>query len=162
MEPISAQSSKVILLLRDDIDTDQIVPARFLKRIGRSDFADTLFADLRTDQEGRPYPDFVLNDPAVQDRRFLLTGINFGCGSSREHAVWALLGWGIRAVISPGFADIFRTNALKNGLLPVTLTDADHSLLVEHCVENPELELTVDLQEQNRGCRNARSSALRD
>ena len=113
--------SGVAVLNRDDIDTDQIIPARFLKTTGRAGLGVHVFEDWRYDADGRPRPDFVLNQPESAGAHILLAGRNFGCGSSREHAVWALLDFGIRVVIAEGFADIFRKNSLRNGLLPISV-----------------------------------------
>ena len=113
----------------DNVDTDQIIPARFLVTTSRDGLGKGLFADWRFDAEGSPKPDFVLNRPEAQGARVLVAGRNFGCGSSREHAVWALQACGFEAVVSTAFADIFRANALKNGLLPVQLDEATHAAL---------------------------------
>ena len=118
-EPFSSVTSPVVPLPRADVDTDQIIPARFLKTVNRAGLGDQLFNDWRYLADGSPNPDFVINRPEMAGRSVLLAGDNFGCGSSREHAPWALRAWGIRAVISSSFADIFRNNALKNGLLPI-------------------------------------------
>jgi 3-isopropylmalate/(R)-2-methylmalate dehydratase small subunit len=123
-EPFRSLTSRVVPLLRDDVDTDQIVPARFLKGTSREGLGGALFADWRYDAAGAPVPEFALNRPEAQGAQVLLAGRNFGCGSSREHAVWALAGFGFRAVVAPSFADIFRANALQNGLLPVALDAA--------------------------------------
>jgi 3-isopropylmalate/(R)-2-methylmalate dehydratase small subunit len=147
-EPFKRVVSAVVPLPRNDVDTDQIIPARFLKTINRAGLADQLFADWRYDASGAPRPDFVLNRPEMAGRQILLSGDNFGCGSSREHAPWALTAWGIRAVISSSFADIFRSNSLKNGLLPVEVEreQLDH---IGRIVEaDPEAQLTVDLEAQ--------------
>jgi 3-isopropylmalate/(R)-2-methylmalate dehydratase small subunit len=144
MEPIKRFTSTTVSLPIDDVDTDQVIPARFLKGTARSGWGDHLFADRRYDAEGRPRPEFPLNRPEAQGARLLVAGRNFGCGSSREHAVWALQGFGFQAVIAPSFADIFRGNALKNGLLPVAVDDAFHSRLVAA----PGSEVTVDLEAQ--------------
>ena len=114
-----AVTSPVVPFPRNDIDTDQIIPARFLKTVNRAGLGDQLFFDWRYLADGSPNPEFVLNRPEMAGRNVLLAGDNFGCGSSREHAPWALMAWGIRAVVSSSFADIFRNNALKNGLLPI-------------------------------------------
>jgi 3-isopropylmalate/(R)-2-methylmalate dehydratase small subunit len=135
-------ASPAIVLLRDNIDTDQIIPARFLKVTDRGGLGRSLFADWRTDAG------FPLNVPFETAPRILVTGHNFGCGSSREHAVWALMDFGFRAVISTGFADIFRQNALKNGLLPIVLTPADHSNVLTAIEAAPSLICTVDLSGQ--------------
>jgi 3-isopropylmalate/(R)-2-methylmalate dehydratase small subunit len=140
--------SRVIPLLISDIDTDQIIPARFLKATDKSGMGDHLFADWRYNHDGSPNPTFVLNKPQLWSSKILLVGDNFGCGSSREHAAWALKGFGIRAVISTSFADIFRANALKNGLLPVTVDAETYKRLCAMLEEDPEIELTVDLETQ--------------
>jgi 3-isopropylmalate/(R)-2-methylmalate dehydratase small subunit len=132
----------------DDIDTDQIIPARFLKTIDKSGLASNLFADWRYLPDGSPNPDFVLNRPEGQGAQVLLAGRNFGCGSSREHAPWALTGSGFRAVISTAIADIFYNNALKNGLLPVVVDEASHHKMVETFSADPLAELVIDLEEQ--------------
>jgi len=140
--------SRVVPLPMNNIDTDQIIPARYLKVTDKSGLGGGLFADWRFDADGNPRPDFVLNNPQYQGAAILLAGDNFGCGSSREHAPWALVGYGFRAVISTSFADIFRTNALKNGLLPVVLDPAAHHRLVTETGEDPSIELVIDLVEQ--------------
>jgi 3-isopropylmalate/(R)-2-methylmalate dehydratase small subunit len=128
------------------VDTDQIIPARFLTATGRQGFGRHLFADWRYLPDGSPQPSFVLNQPQAQGAKILLVGRNFGCGSSREHAVWALMGWGFRAVIALSFADIFRANSLKNGLLPVELAPPVHSQLAALATENPQALVEIDLQ----------------
>jgi 3-isopropylmalate/(R)-2-methylmalate dehydratase small subunit len=141
VEPIKQLRSRSVVLPNEDVDTDQIIPARFLTTTTKDGLGRNLFADWRYDRAGSPNPDFVLNRPEAQGAAILVAGRNFGCGSSREHAPWALHDFGFRAVISTEIADIFRNNALKNGLLPV-IVDADtHAWLVEH----PGTELTVDL-----------------
>lgn len=140
--------SHVVPLPVDNIDTDQIIPARFLKATDKNDMGDNLFADWRYNSDGSLKPDFVLNKKESQGAQILLAGDNFGCGSSREHAPWALTGFGFRAVISTSFADIFRTNALKNGLLPIIVDEANHRMLFDLIVEVPTAELTVDLVSQ--------------
>lgn len=148
-EPFGSITSAVIPLLRDDIDTDQIIPARYLKGTQRDGLGEGLFRDWRVDRAGvLRDPPFVLDRPGMAGRGILLTGHNFGCGSSREHAPWALLDGGIRVVLSTGFADIFRNNALKNGLLPVTLSAADHERLRELVATEPDAAVTVDLSAQ--------------
>jgi 3-isopropylmalate/(R)-2-methylmalate dehydratase small subunit len=122
-------TSRSVALLRDDVDTDQIVPARFLKITTREGLGNALFADWRFDAGGQPRADFVLNRPEAEGARILLAGRNFGCGSSREHAVWALAAFGFQAVIALSFADIFQGNALQNGLLPVALAAEPHARL---------------------------------
>jgi len=148
MEPFSILRSTAILLPYNDIDTDQIIPARYLKVTDKAGLADGLFFGWRYRPDGSPDPDFPLNQPDLRGSRILVSGINFGCGSSREHAPWALVGWGFRAVISTSFADIFRSNALKNGLLPVAVEPKFHQCLVEHLKASPKCSLTVNLEEQ--------------
>ena len=148
MEPLRTLTARLVALPNDNIDTDQIIPARFLKAIDKAGMGDHLFADWRYDEAGNPRPDFVLNQPRAQGAQILLAGDNFGCGSSREHAVWALTGFGFRAVISTSFADIFRNNALKNGLLPIVVDPATHRDLFGLVSEIPEVELTVDVAAQ--------------
>jgi len=147
-EPFETFTSRVIPMPQENIDTDQVVPARFLKMTDRWGLSEALFADWRFDDQGEPYPDFVLNRPEMQRRRILLAGHNFGTGSSREHAPWALEAWGIRVILSTGFADIFRTNALKNGLLPINVEPERHRQLFEMLAQDPNIELTVDLEAQ--------------
>jgi 3-isopropylmalate/(R)-2-methylmalate dehydratase small subunit len=147
-EPFESFTSKVIPLPVDNVDTDQIIPARFLKTTERSGLADALFHDWRYLPDGSPNPGFILNRPEMQGRRILLAGDNFGSGSSREHAPWALVAWGLRAILSTSFADIFRNNALKNGLLPIAVEAEQHRQLFEMLDADPELELTVDLPAQ--------------
>ena len=144
MEPITTFTSRTVVWAADDVDTDQVIPARFLKGTARSGWGEHLFADRRYDAEGRPRPEFPLNRPEAKGARVLVAGCNFGCGSSREHAVWALQGFGFQAVVAPSFADIFRGNALKNGLLPVVVDDAVYSRLVSA----PGSAVTVDLEAQ--------------
>jgi 3-isopropylmalate/(R)-2-methylmalate dehydratase small subunit len=146
--PFQAFRSAVLPLLRDDVDTDQIIPARFLKAVDRDGMGAGLFADWRYDRLGAPRPEFVLNDPSMEGRRILLAGANFGCGSSREHAAWALAAWGIRAVIAPSFADIFRANALKNGLLPIALDPRALTAVQQAVAAGPGTELGVDLEDR--------------
>lgn len=148
MEPFTTLTARVVALPKDHIDTDQIIPARFLKTISKTGLGNNLFADWRYDSEGRPNPGFALNQPENQGARILLAGDNFGCGSSREHAPWALADYGFRAVISTSFADIFRNNALKNGLLPLIVDDDTHEQLVSLAQEEPQMELTIDLETQ--------------
>ena len=133
-------TSRVVPLLRDHIDTDQIIPARFLKVTDKAGLGEALFADWRQD------PNFVLNLPEHRDASCLLVKENFGCGSSREHAPWALIAGGFRVVVARSFADIFKNNALKNGLLPVALNAEDHAAVVATVEASPQVEITVDLQ----------------
>ena len=148
-EPYASFSSRVIPLPAENVDTDQIVPARYLKVTDKAGLADALFRDWRFNEDGSlREPRFVLDQPAMAGRRILLAGDNFGAGSSREHAPWALTAWGIRAILSTSFADIFRNNALKNGLLPIVVEADEHSHLFELVEANPATELTVDLEAQ--------------
>jgi 3-isopropylmalate/(R)-2-methylmalate dehydratase small subunit len=148
MQSFNILTSRVVTLPVNDIDTDQIIPARFLKTTSKVGLGQHLFAGWRYDAAGEPRPDFVLNQPEAQGSHILLAGDNFGCGSSREHAPWALLDWGVRAVISTSFADIFRNNALKNGVLPVIVDAATHQQLLSLAAEDPELSLSIDLSAQ--------------
>ena len=142
MEPITVIRSRTVVMPFDDIDTDQIVPARFLTTTTRDGLGEAAFADWRYDAQGAPKPDFVLNDESAQNCQVLVAGKNFGCGSSREHAPWALLDYGFRAVISTEIADIFRSNSLKNGLLPVVVDADTHRWLID----NPGAKVEVDLE----------------
>jgi len=148
MAQFTTLTSRVVVLPVNDIDTDQIIPARFLKATDKKGMGDHLFADWRYNSDGSSKPDFVLNQKESQGAKILLAGDNFGCGSSREHAPWALTGFGFRAVISTSFADIFRNNALKNGLLPIIVDEATHKMLFDLIEEIPKAELTVDLATQ--------------
>ena len=148
MQKINLITSRVLLIPHDNIDTDQIIPARFLKGVHRSGMGAHLFADWRYSADGLPNPDFILNQPKAMLARILLTGDNFGCGSSREHAVWSLLDYGFKAVISTSFADIFRNNALRNGLLPIRIDAFAHQGLVELIRAHPKSELSIDLEHQ--------------
>jgi 3-isopropylmalate/(R)-2-methylmalate dehydratase small subunit len=134
--------SRTVVLAADDVDTDQIIPARFLTTTRRDGFGSALFADWRFDADGRPRAGFALNDPAVRGAAVLVAGRNFGCGSSREHAAWALRDYGFRAVVAGSFADIFRNNALKNGLLPVAVAAPALAWLAAH----PGAEVAIDLE----------------
>ena len=145
MKPFVPFSSPLAQLIVRDIDTDQIIPARFLKTTSRDGLGDELFYDWRYDASGAPLPDFILNTPAGRDAQILLAGDNFGCGSSREHAVWALGQFGLRAVISTSFADIFRQNALKNGFLPIAVSAEAHARL---CALPAHARVGVDLAAQ--------------
>ncbi|MFI5261184.1 MAG: 3-isopropylmalate dehydratase small subunit [Candidatus Limnocylindrales bacterium] len=147
-EPYASFGSRLIPFPAENVDTDQIIPARFLKTTEKSGLAGALFNDWRYASDGAPRPDFVLNRPEMQGRRILLAGDNFGCGSSREHAPWALTAWGIRAILSTSFADIFRNNALKNGLLPIVVEVERHRQLFALLSSQPDLEVRVDLDEQ--------------
>ncbi|MFQ5923592.1 MAG: 3-isopropylmalate dehydratase small subunit [Anaerolineales bacterium] len=148
MEKFNTLTSHLVPLAEKDIDTDQIIPARFLKVTDKEGLGEHLFEDWRKLPDGSPNPEFVLNRPEVQGAKILLAGSNFGCGSSREHAPWALLDWGVRAVISTSYADIFRNNALKNGLLPVTVDAEVYSELLGTVDRDPHAEVTIDLVSQ--------------
>jgi len=148
MAHFTTLTSRIVPLPVNDIDTDQIIPARFLKATDKAGMGGNLFADWRYNADGSPKPDFVLNKPEWAGAQILLAGDNFGCGSSREHAPWALTGFGFRAVISTSFADIFRNNALKNGLLPIIVDQKTHAILFEIAEEAPRAELTVELATQ--------------
>lgn len=149
MQPLTRITSRVVALPVDNVDTDQIIPARFLKTISKEGLGENLFADWRYNQDGSPKLDFPLNQPGAHEAKILLAGDNFGCGSSREHAPWALIDFGFRAIISTSFADIFRNNALKNGLLPVVVDIDTHRQLFEMVAQNPCTILTIDLVEQS-------------
>jgi 3-isopropylmalate/(R)-2-methylmalate dehydratase small subunit len=148
MAQFTTLTSRFVIIRASDIDTDQIIPARFLKATDKNGMGDNLFADWRYHPDGSPKADFVLNKPEAAGCQILLAGDNFGCGSSREHAPWALTGYGFRAVISTSFADIFRNNALKNGLLPIIVDEETHQLLHDLADEAPRAELTIDLASQ--------------
>jgi 3-isopropylmalate/(R)-2-methylmalate dehydratase small subunit len=148
MAQFTTLTSRFVVIPACDIDTDQIIPARFLKATDKNGMGDNLFADWRYHADGSPKSDFILNKPEAHVSQILLAGDNFGCGSSREHAPWALTGYGFRAVISTSFADIFRNNALKNGLLPIIVDEETHKLLLDLADEAPRAELTVDLASQ--------------
>lgn len=149
MAHFTTLTSRVVALPVNDIDTDQIVPARFLKVTDKNGLGEALFSDWRYHADGTPKADFVLNQPGTQGANILLAGDNFGCGSSREHAPWALTAFGFRAVISTSFADIFRNNALKNGLLPIVVDSATHAELLDLAAEAPQAELHIDLATQS-------------
>jgi 3-isopropylmalate/(R)-2-methylmalate dehydratase small subunit len=146
MEPIRIIKSKAIPLDMADIDTDQIIPKQFLKLIQRAGYGKYLFYDWRFDKNGKPKPNFVLNDPKYEGRKILLTRDNFGCGSSREHAVWALVDYGFSSIIAPSFADIFYNNCFKNGILPIRLSDLDVEYLFRIAAEE-EIEINLLTQE---------------
>ena len=141
--------SHLIPLPNADIDTDQIIPARYLKVIDKSGLAEGLFVGWRYFHDGSIDPNFVFNQSEYIDAQILLAGDNFGCGSSREHAPWALAAWGLRAIISTSFADIFRNNALKNGLLPIIVTEEIHQQLFSLTEEDPLMQFEVDLESQS-------------
>jgi 3-isopropylmalate/(R)-2-methylmalate dehydratase small subunit len=148
-EPFSSFTSKVIPLPAENVDTDQIVPARFLKVTDKAGLGEALFRDWRFEADGSlKEPRFVLDEPEMAGRRILIAGDNFGCGSSREHAPWALVAWGVQAVITTSCADIFQGNALKNGLLPIIVDPERLAQLFELVERDPSVELTVDLESQ--------------
>ena len=148
MEPFISLRSNAVPLAQDNIDTDQIIPARFLARPRDDDHGINFFRDLRFDAAGNEIPEFPLNRPTWRDARIILGGRNFACGSSRENAVWALHGWGARAVIAPSFGDIFAINAVKNGVLPIILPAEAVSALIAASIVAPEAEIVIDLPEQ--------------
>ncbi len=145
MDPIKRIRARTVVLPMTNIDTDQIIPARFLTTTTREGLGKRLFADWRYAPDGSPRPDFALNRPEAAGCEILVAGRNFGCGSSREHAPWALLDYGFRAVISTEIADIFRSNSLKNGLLPVVVDEPTSAWLLEH----PGIEVTLDLEQSS-------------
>ena len=145
-QPFRVHTGVVAPLDRANVDTDQIVPKQFLKRVERSGFGQFLFYDWARDADGHANPDFVLNQPAYRGASILVTGRNFGCGSSREHAPWALGDFGFRAIVAPSFADIFQTNCIKNGILPVVLGEADVARLVQQAQSKPGCAATIDLE----------------
>ena len=148
MAQFTTLTSRALAIPVNDIDTDQIIPAQFLKVTDKNGLADALFFNWRYNDDKSPKADFIINKPESQGAKILLAGDNFGCGSSREHAPWALTSWGIRAVISTSFADIFRNNSLKNGLIPIIVDEATHKMLFDLVEEAPRAELTVDLATQ--------------
>ncbi|RIK44392.1 MAG: 3-isopropylmalate dehydratase small subunit [Chloroflexi bacterium] len=148
MEPFQKLTATAVPLRAENVDTDQIIPARFLTAVTKEGMGDGLFASWRYNADGSPKPDFVLNQPEYQGAQVLIAGRNFGSGSSREHAVWALTEYGFKAVITPGFGDIFYNNSLKNGLLPIALPTEAVNLLLDLVEEEPETQITVDLANQ--------------
>ena len=149
MEQVTQFTSSIAVLPIDNIDTDQIIPARFLKTTSKVGLGDQLFYDWRYDANGNPKPDFLINRPEGRAAQILLAGDNFGCGSSREHAPWALTQYGFRAVISTSFADIFRGNSLKNSLLPIVVPHDVHAALFAAVEKDPAATVTVNLAEQS-------------
>jgi len=149
MKTFTAIKSICVPIMRKNIDTDQIIPARYLKAIDKNSVADGLFADWRYNPDGTINKDFILNQPKYKNAQILLVGDNFGCGSSREHAPWAITGWGIRAVISTSFADIFKNNALKNSLLPITVNEDILQSLFDLTKITPSSEITINLESQS-------------
>jgi 3-isopropylmalate/(R)-2-methylmalate dehydratase small subunit len=148
MAQFTTLTSRVMPLPVNDIDTDQIIPAQFLKVTDKNGLADALFYHWRYNDDKSPKAEFVLNKPEYKGAQILLAGDNFGCGSSREHAPWALTSYGFRAVISTSFADIFRNNSLKNGLIPIVVDEQTHKILFDYVEEVPNAEFTVDLESQ--------------
>ena len=147
-KPIQTVQGSGVPLPLDNVDTDQIIPARFLKGTSREGLGENLFADLRYEKDGAPNLDFVLNDPRYAHGKILVAGHNFGCGSSREHAPWALKDYGFLAVIAISFADIFRNNAMKNGIIPVELEEPAVRTILETLKSNPQAKLQIDLEAQ--------------
>lgn len=160
IQPFTQLTSRVIPLPQRDVDTDQIIPARYLKVTDKAGLSEGLFAGWRYLPDGSPDPDFPLNRAEYQGAQILLAGDNFGCGSSREHAPWALAGWGLRAVISTSFADIFRNNALKNGLLPVAVDAETQRQLFNLAAESSDSQFTIDLAEQTLTLPDGRKAAF--
>jgi 3-isopropylmalate/(R)-2-methylmalate dehydratase small subunit len=149
MQKFTKHTGKTVPLYQPNIDTDQIIPKQFLKRIERTGYGEFLFYDWRFNSDGTPNAEFVLNDPQYKNASVLLAGANFGCGSSREHAPWSLTDYGFHAVIAPSFADIFYNNSLKNGLLPVVLGEEMVAELVKNSQNQADYELTIDLENQS-------------
>jgi 3-isopropylmalate/(R)-2-methylmalate dehydratase small subunit len=148
-EPFTVFTSRVVPIPAENVDTDQIVPARYLKVTDKNGLAEALFRDWRFEEDGSlKEPRFILDQPEMAGRRILLVGDNFGAGSSREHAPWALTAWGVRAILSTSYADIFRSNSLKNGVLPIVVDAATHARLFAMLADDPNAELTIDLAEQ--------------
>ena len=148
MKPFTNFESRIVPLPINNVDTDQIIPARFLKTTSKQGLDQQLFFDWRYDDKGQPKPDFILNRPGTRGAEVLLAGDNFGCGSSREHAPWALTQFGFRAVISTSFADIFRGNSLKNSLLPIVVPPDVHEALFATVAKNPDARVKIDLAAQ--------------
>lgn len=149
MEPINQYEGIVVPLDRVNVDTDQIIPKQFLKLIERTGFGKYLFYDWRFLQDGRPNPQFVLNDPRYSKGRILLARANFGCGSSREHAVWALLDYGFKVLLAPSYADIFYNNCFKNGVLPITVTEQQIGSIFDEVAARDAYSVQVNLQQQS-------------
>jgi len=148
MQPIQKITATAVPLRAENVDTDQIIPARFLTAVTKAGMGDGLFSSWRYNPDGSPKPDFPLNQPEYKGGKILIAGRNFGSGSSREHAVWALTEYGFQSVITPGFADIFYNNSLKNGLLLVALPEATVNMLLDLVEEEPDTQITVDLASQ--------------
>ena len=148
MEPFKILKSKFVAIKVNDIDTDQIIPARFLKVTDKTGLGDNVFSDWRYNEDGSKKEDFIMNQPVAQGVKILIAGDNFGCGSSREHAPWALTGFGFSAIISTSFADIFKNNSLKNSLLPIEVDEETQAELFNLADEGSQAEITVDLSQQ--------------
>ena len=148
MQPFTKLTATAVPLRAENVDTDQIIPAKYLTAVTKAGMGDGLFSWWRYGAGGKPNPDFVLNQPQYEGAEILIAGRNFGSGSSREHAVWALTEYGFRAVISPGFADIFYNNSLKNGLLPIALPEETVNMLWDLIEEDPQTTITIDLETQ--------------
>jgi len=148
MEKFTTAVGTMVAIPTENIDTDQIIPARFLKVIDKNGLGDNLFCDWRYNADGSPKADFILNQEQGKKAAFLVAGDNFGCGSSREHAPWAIMAYGFRAVLSTGFADIFSNNSLKLGLLPITIDKDTHMQLLSLIEEEPDTQITIDLANQ--------------
>jgi 3-isopropylmalate/(R)-2-methylmalate dehydratase small subunit len=148
MEPMNSISGRIVALPINDIDTDQIIPARYLKVTDKQGLGQACFSDWRYNADGSPKADFPLNQPQYQGAEVLIAGDNFGCGSSREHAPWALLGAGLKAVVSTYFADIFKNNSLKNGLLPIVVDEETQQQLISLAQEDPTTSVSIDLATQ--------------
>jgi 3-isopropylmalate/(R)-2-methylmalate dehydratase small subunit len=149
MEKFTQLTATMVVIPTENIDTDQIIPARFLKVTDKKGLGDNLFCDWRYNADGSPKPDFILNTAQGHQAKILVAGDNFGCGSSREHAPWAIMGYGFRAVISTSFADIFRNNSLKLGLLPVIVDKETHWQIMSLVEEEPDTQVTIDLAGQS-------------
>ena len=149
MQPINKLSGRIAPLPANDVDTDQIIPARFLKTTDKVGLGKQCFFDWRYDADGKDNPNFILNKPEYQGASVLVAGNNFGCGSSREHAPWALVGMGWQAVVSTEFADIFLSNALKNGLLPIVVDEETQQQLLSLAQEDPSTQVSIDLESQS-------------
>ena len=148
MEKFTTLTTSMVSIPTENVDTDQIIPARFLKVTDKNGLGDNLFFDWRYNEDGSPKADFILNTDQGKKSQILVAGDNFGCGSSREHAPWAIMGYGFRAVVSTSFADIFRNNSLKLGLVPVTVDKDTHLQLMSLIEEEPDIEVLIDLQNQ--------------
>ena len=148
MQPLRVHTGLAVPLERPNVDTDQIIPKQFLKRIERSGYGKFLFFDWRYSGEGKPNPSFILNEPRYTEATVLIAGRNFGCGSSREHAVWALADYGFRVIIAPSFADIFANNCMKNGVATIALSDAQVSELMRRAQDTANYQITLDLEKK--------------